>query len=284
MRWYTVNLQGIDETEDGTGIDPTKLADFLQGPAKKWGRTLMVGVCVYKDIDPLVYRPIYQQIRFYGHRTFARICDSATMKEYSVREYERLYQKHLEVNGRDIDVVECANEVSGSRPETRKDKHGKVVEIPNQWPGPDAAEKMNRALKVCLNANKPRVVTLFWNNDDPGYVWEWCKAHPFSAEVVLMSDYRLQAPAPWSGLTGIKQQMRARFPKALIGFGEYGCEGGDGVDRATADTRLSMLHEFETCAPIDANDIQGGFFWDGYKWLVSTPNPDIIATYAGAFK
>lgn len=271
VTWYGMNFQGIDDTDDGTGIDMQKLQKFLSETAPTLKRNLTIGLCMFNGIDPAVYKPMCQAIRSAKHFLMLRVIDSEDMKDYSVKSYAKRYQETLNVLGPFADYVECANEVSGSRGD-------------RSWPGPDAGEKMQSALKVCLNSNKRRVVTLYWNNDDPGYVWEWVKNNQFKSEVVLMSNYQRSSTVIPQGLMGIANQMSNKFPGSLVGFGEYGCENSAGVDDATIVERVNMITEFETRIIATAEDIKGNFYWDAYEHLVSKVDPAVLLAFQSAYK
>lgn len=263
-RIYGVTFAGSEDTDDGTGINQAKLALFL----RTWyGPKLTVRICVESDVHPRMYRPICDAIRAAGHKVLLEPIDSEAMSEFSVSGYGRRFATCLNYLGGIVDYVECANEISGSRGDSN-------------WPGPKAFEKMVEALRIAQNVRLPRVVTLFWNNDDPNWTWEWCDKHAFQSEMVFMSNYQLSTPEVSPTPVGeIISHLAARFPHSAVGFGEYGCENADGEDVSSDKTRADMIREFDGRKITLSNDIGGGFQWDAYDWMVSKPNKALISTY-----
>lgn len=257
-RWYGLTFQGIDDTEDGTGINIDTATRILKALNKK----PVIRVVMFPDIDPKVYVPICQAIKAEAALIMLQPIDSEDMRLYSPRGYGKQMGAALYTLRPYIDYLEIANEVNG----TRDDK---------QWPGTQAYDKLKTASSVALHNNIPRVVTLYLDNDDPGFVWEWISAHPFKAEAVLMSDYQRSSQNVPLGLSGVMKKLSAAFSQSVVGIGEYGCENAQGIDDATNDERRAMISDFEMSSVLHRppNGIGGGFFWDAYKWL---QNPEYL--------
>lgn len=260
---YGLNFAPEGNTQDGTGFKPKDLANFLAGTAKELNKKLTIGVCMYTGIEPLHYEPFCEMIRSAGHEVLLRPIDSYDMAHYSVDGYRRRYESAINSLHGNFDYIECANEVNGSRSDYK-------------WPGPKAAEKMFQALDVCEGLK--RVVTFYYNNDDPQYVYEWIKhiwdgraSQPQIPEIVFMSNYILSTPgvAP-TPLKEIIDAMTIYFPKCRVGFGEYGSEDENG-NQGNSTHVANMVSIFEERDYSNAKDIGGNFFWDAYHWLVENP-------------
>lgn len=261
-RIYGINFEGAG---DGVGLDPEKIKATLP----LFERKLMVGLVMFTDIEPKEYLPICEAIKSAGCEIFLRVVDSEAMVDFGVDGYRKRYETTLEVLGPFVDIVECANEVSGSRGD-------------DKWPGPRASMKMVAALEVAKTFGIPRAITLYFNNDDYSYVWEWVEAHQFEfdAEYIFMSDYVL------AGRQGrpchqeeIIRTLNQKFPNSYIGFGEYGLEKASGQKAKLSPDTIKILESFEKRIPINEKDVVGNFYWDAYKDMILNPDKSLIDSF-----
>ncbi len=246
MRIYGLTLEGSDDVADGTGIDVPKLGRLS---ARGLGKAT-IAVVMFSGIDPIIYKPIFRELRQLGHKTMARVVDSFAMKDYSVRAYRNRYQDVVKKLDDLIDIYECGNELSGN------------------WLGEHSVEKTREALKVCARTNKPRAITLFFDNSIPQYMGDWAKTYPLAAEYVFASDYVASYLDTMTPISTVISQLAKIYPTSLVGIGEYGMNIASGADVATDEQRAAMVTLFEGRKLVDPRDIGGGFYWSAYKDLL----------------
>jgi hypothetical protein len=176
--------------------------------------------------------------------------DSDAMKHLSPDSFEAHVNNCLRVLKPYCAAAEAGNEVNGD------------------WLGDHTTEKVVRALSACQNAQLPAAVTYYLSADNERQMFEWIDQHPLKSDYALISHYPNTTPGVKIKPIDIFREFAKRFPApALVGWGEYGTQDGDGNNSAGLDERAALIREIEQndwqmIEPAVANYAGFGGYWD----------------------
>lgn len=192
--------------------------------------------------------------------------DSSAMASMDLAGIRARIAEYLSVLGSSVSVWEIGNEVNGN------------------WLGSGVVPKIEAMYDAVKAAGKPTALTFYYENPaTPGYdLIPWIDAnlpagHRMRAglDYVLVSYYEDQNGGhqlTQPELDALFSALAARFPKAKLGFGEF---GWGGTIPTSDTTRADLLRRFYgyriTSVPAF---VGGGFYWHFRQTMVPRSSPD----------
>jgi len=174
------------------------------------------------------------------------ICDSIYFKDHSARTYELRTRNALDQYGQWAKYFEIGNEIGGD------------------WLGEEETvqRKVDIAGRLVKKAGKKRVVTWYYQDNQPQQIIHYMRNYPNEADYHLVSWYPF-----WyhTGLSvnwdNIFSQIVGLNPEAKVGFGEFGVEPKKLPDSVIVNL-IKHVYSVKVGLP---NFIGGYFYWNGYK-------------------
>lgn len=194
--------------------------------------------------------------------TILELGDSSEMRGVPPSSYARWVRGFTRRYARDVDVWEIGNEVNG------------------EWVGAPTDELRRVALaNDAVRAIGGRtMLTLYYNpgcwDKRPNELFTWLAAHrlPPALDYVTISYYPDDCRGYWPSPAGwqrVFDRLHARFPQALLGFGEAGTTS----DRATQAQRIALWRRYRAVRIRGDRYVGLGLWWSWAEDAVPATKP-----------
>lgn len=170
--------------------------------------------------------------------------DSQALSGYSVPQVRKHFQAFIKRHKESLFAVEVANEINGD------------------WVGPRAYQKAKTALGVANEFKIPSVVTYYLDGDDPEQMLRWIdKNEKLTSDYAFISYYPREAEKTVSSLQVYFEGLHVRFPKALLGIGEFGANSSS-QGEATEKTKIEIINKYYNLNITTPNYVGFGGYWN----------------------